>query len=199
MENSDYYYRKYKKYKMLYKKVGGMASLRRAAARRGHNVGIINLTMEIEQQLDKINDQQQTVLNTFKENEAVQLEIQTMRKNIQIIKEYFQAMTEELSMGKNERNYKSLMEKLHEASALLNKRVIPNISDQYKDTVRTEVELKHAMGFADDKAQIKEAQALMLALQAAITAVKESFELFKKIVGEIPHLTDELKQRQLNQ
>ena len=76
---------------MLYKKGGGLGHVRawgrRAAAHAGYEVGIINLTTQIEQQLDKINQMEQIVLDSFEGQKPLQLAIGQMRANLQTIKD----------------------------------------------------------------------------------------------------------------
>lgn len=198
MENSDYYYRKYKKYKMLYKKVGGVGNLR-AMGRSAFNLGIRQISVNIEKQLDEI-EKNEDLLAQINKTEQMRLLIVNFRKALDYIKIYIGATTERLDEPKDQRNYKAMLNSIHRALMKLHGTIIPNLTYQYHFEESEKKEGREVVAQASGRTERVEEQGLMKEAQAGLLAIRESYQLIQKMIEkEIPRLESELRQRQRNQ
>lgn len=212
MENSDYYYRKYKKYKMLYKKVGGGGMMDRARAhvqsklnekraqgRRLLNRGIRQISVNIENQLDEI-EKNEDLLAQISKNRQMRLLIVNFRKALDDIKINIGATTERLDVPKDQRNYKAMLNSIHRALMKLHGTIIPNLKYQYHFEESEKKEGQEVVAQASGRPERVEEKGLMEEDQAGLLAIAKSFQLIQAMIEkEFPFLLEELNKRQRDQ
>ena len=205
MENSDYYYRKYKKYKMLYKKEGGTAAAVAAWGRRTRGrmlgIGTIAVTMEIADGMVEIIKQQ----NIIKDDEAGDIPLKNRTNSIieysQKVKNAVGGATEHLDGPRETRKYdEKIIPWLNEAIEYLEKEIKLRLIKTFKYAEKKELEGKQFLQQATrtgDAASIDQAKSYMLTYKSIIDAAKKSYNILnKKIIPAIKKLKIHIKENE---